>query len=264
MAARCVDPASLEAIFGADPVVHLYGLADLEEPHWSRSEWWVEGEVAVGVVGFAGSPDKAIYAMSERAPTQTMDLLASMAEELPGGAMVTGPIGLAERIGTLREIRDLGVHWRLIHDGRPAFGVPEVQELSESDVGALVALHETDPGAAFFLPDMVVEGVYVGIRDGVRLLASAGSHVLSDRYGVAAIGAVITDPAHRGLGLGAAVTQHLTSLLAPRFRTVGLNVADDNPGAMRLYERLGFIRRFPYEEIELLQASANPGASRTR
>ncbi len=48
------------------------------------------------------------------------------------------------------------------------------------------------------------------------------------------------------------MTEGLTAALAARVGVIGLNVAADNVSALRLYERLGFTRRFPYEEVELL------------
>lgn len=238
-------------MFASDPALHLYGLADLEEPYWSRSMWWRDGDAVVGVIGFPGSPDKAVYAMSSNAPDATLELLVNIGEAAPPDALVTGPRGLADRLRTQRPVVDLGVHWRLVHDGGEAAPSSEVVMLGTSDVAAIADLHDTDPGAAFFLPHMVENGVYVGVWDGGRLVASAGTHVVSDRHGVAAIGAVITAPSHRGRGLGAAVTETLTALLIPRFGTVGLNVAEANAGALRLYERLGFVRTLAYEEIAL-------------
>lgn len=48
-------------------------------------------------------------------------------------------------------------------------------------------------------------------------------------------------PEHRNLGLGSCLLTHAEQdLLARGFRWVTLNVAEDNPGAMRLYERLGY------------------------
>jgi ribosomal protein S18 acetylase RimI-like enzyme len=48
-------------------------------------------------------------------------------------------------------------------------------------------------------------------------------------------------PAHRNQGLGMRLMRFAEAdLLARRFRWVSLNVASDNPAAMRLYQRLGY------------------------
>ena len=104
----------------------------------------------------------------------------------------------------------------------------------------------------FFLPTMLRHMPFVGIWDDGLLVASAGCHVASDIYGVAAVGAVITRPSHRGKGLGAAVISALCQRIRHRYGTIGLNVSAENAGALRLYQRLGFRQAFTYEEIELL------------
>jgi len=54
------------------------------------------------------------------------------------------------------------------------------------------------------------------------------------------IGAVAVHPAHRGRGLGAAVTAGVATALLARYDQVGLGVTEGNDTATRVYERLGF------------------------
>ena len=75
---------------------------------------------------------------------------------------------------------------------------------------------------------------------------------MSVHHQVAALGAIITRPSHRGQGLGEAVTSALCALLRPRIETIGLNVSKSNTAARRLYQRLGFRIHTEYEEVELL------------
>jgi predicted GNAT family acetyltransferase len=93
---------------------------------------------------------------------------------------------------------------------------------------------------------------FVGVWEDGRLVASAGTHVASRDYGVAAVGAVITRPSHRGRGLGARVMAAICRQLAGDYPLIGLNVEVANEPALRLYDRLGFRRAFQYEEIEVL------------
>lgn len=48
-------------------------------------------------------------------------------------------------------------------------------------------------------------------------------------------------PAHRGQGVGGRLLRDLQAEAAARGARVTLTVAVDNPGALRLYERLGFV-----------------------
>jgi len=246
------DPDELGELFGADRETHLYGLADLEEPYWSASVWFRDGSAAVGLVS-VGDDWVTGYAMSRVAPEATVALLAEVQARLPGGSWVTGPVGMYESISQVRSTRAIGPHWRMILEelNEQADG-PDAVTLGANELDALNDLHRSDEGGAFFLPTMMKRNPFVGIWEDGRLVASAGTHVVSKRHGVAAIGAVITRPSHRGRGLGRLVMSALCRHLMEHYETIGLNVETANQSALHLYERLGFRAVFQYEEIELI------------
>lgn len=246
------DPSELAELFDTDRESHLYGLADLEPPFWDHSTWYREGPAAVGLVSVGDSWITG-YAMSRTAPDETLDLLARVQEPLPSGTWVTGPTGMCEKISGFRRVRDIGPHWRMILDEivdveGSSLAVP----LDRDDLDALVDLHASDEGRSFFLPAMLADNPFVGIWENGRLVASAGTHVASRRYGVAAVGAVITRPSHRGRGLGTLAVAALCRRIVDHYETIGLNVEVGNEPALHVYDRLGFRRVFQYEEVELL------------
>jgi ribosomal protein S18 acetylase RimI-like enzyme len=246
------NPGELAELFEADREAHVYGLADLEEPFWSHSTWYRRGDAAVGVVS-VGDRWVTGYAMSRVAPQETLTLLTDINETIPAGTWVTGSLGLYEAMSGVRSARDIGAHWRMILDGpTDSDGSSGAVQLRPGDLDALDDLHASDEGRAFFLPAMLAGNPFVGIWEGDQLVASAGTHVASKRYGVAAIGAVITRPSHRGRGLASEALAALCSRLVDEYETIGLNVETANTAALRLYDRLGFRRVFQYEEIELL------------
>lgn len=246
------EPEILAELFGADRVTHLYGLADLEEPFWSNSTWYREGDAVVGLVS-VGEEWMTVYAMSRVAPEATLDLLRRVQDTVPPGTWVTGPLGLHASMSERRNCRNIGSHWRMVlEDLRGVDGSVEVVALTEDDVEAARDLYSSDEGGAFFLPSMLSDRPFVGIWEDGQLVAAAGTHVASKRYGVAAIGAVITRPSHRGRGLGTIAVADLCKRLAGEYETIGLNVEAANEPALRIYDRLGFRRVFQYEEIELL------------
>ncbi len=246
------NPEILAALFESDRETHLYGLADLEEPFWSNSTWYRDGDAVVGLVS-VGEEWMTIYAMSRVDPEATLDLLSRVQDTVPAGTWVTGPPGLHASISGLRNCRDIGPHWRMILDGPVEMdGSVEAVALTEDDVEAARDLYASDEGRAFFLPTMLSDNPFVGIWEDGQLVAAAGTHVASKRYGVAAVGAVITRPSHRGRGLGSIAVADLCKRLAGEYETVGLNVETANEPALRIYDRLGFRRFFQYEEIELL------------
>lgn len=246
------DPGELGNLFEKDRETHLYGLPDLEEPFWSSSTWFRAGEAAVGMVT-TGGDWVAGYAMSQEAPGGTLDVLLQIQHVLPTGTWVTGPLGLDETISAARATNAKGVHQRMILREPPEGGDdPAITRLGPDDLDALIELHDTDPGDSFFMPSMLSAGVFVGLWDGATLASSAGTHLTSQKYGIAAVGAVITRPSHRGIGLGRRVVTALCQELVPRYRTIGLNVATSNSSAVRIYQQVGFRRVFDYEEAELL------------
>ena len=80
-----------------------------------------------------------------------------------------------------------------------------------------------------------------------RLIAAAGTHLVSREEGAAAIGNVYVRRDRRGGGLGRAVTAAVLHGLAG-IETIGLNVRADNEAAIRLYESLGFVKHCEFRE----------------
>ena len=120
----------------------------------------------------------------------------------------------------------------------------------------LVALYTLGGGLAFS-PTQIEHGVFYGILADGQLVAAAGTHLVSPTYDVAAVGNVFTHPEHRGRGYGTACTSAVVvELLEHGTRDVVLNVGQENVGALRIYERLGFARYCPFLEGPARAASA--------
>jgi RimJ/RimL family protein N-acetyltransferase len=252
IAKRIEDPAELASLFLADREAHVYGLADLDEPYWSHSSWFRDGEAAVGLVSLGGEWVTG-YAISRVAPQAVLATLHEVVGQMPSGTWVTGPMGMHASISPGRDTRSIGPHWRMILDDLADVpGWEAAVRLGPDDLAAIEDLYQSDPGKAFFMPSMLENHPFVGVWEEDRLVAAAGTHVASETYGVAAVGAVITRPSHRGRGLGKAVVASLCHRLVPDFETIGLNVEAFNPPALTVYDQLGFRRAFQYEEIEVL------------
>ncbi|MEL6892851.1 MAG: GNAT family N-acetyltransferase, partial [Actinomycetota bacterium] len=185
----------------------------------------------------------------------SLELLSEVVGSLPAGLMLTGPSGLSEAVAKVRPTRPEGSHAK--YELRDRSAVTPVDErvvaLGSGDADRVAALYGTDPGAAFFLPSMLDDDSFVGVAgpDG-GLLAAAGTHVLSDRQRIAALGSVFVHPAHRGQRLGEIVTAGVIERIRDRIDVIGLNVAESNEAARRIYDRLGFAVVHTYEEATLL------------
>lgn len=254
MSTRVVDdPDELVDLFSRDTPNHIYALADLEEPFWSASTWWRSGDAALGLVGLPEG-QTIVYAVSSADPAGTLALAAELVDEVPD-TLITGVAGIASVFSQAGRAIVWQRGYHRFHLSDPSAVPPadaRVMPLSATDVDAALALYSMVPGAAFFLPSMVDDDTFVGVRSGEGdLIAIAGTHVLSDHHGVAAIGAVFTHPDHRGQGMGAAVTAGVVHRIGDRIATIGLNCTDANIAARRIYLGMGFVESLGYDECEV-------------
>lgn len=120
--------------------------------------------------------------------------------------------------------------------------------LHPGDVGALNALYDMAQ-AEHFAAYQVEQGIFYGLHVDGDLVATAGTHVVSQTYGIAAVGNVFTHPHHRGRGYATACTDAVIREIVRRgCQDVVLNVNVTNAVAIHVYERLGFRRHCRYLE----------------
>lgn len=264
---RATDRAALLALYDRDRDAHPYGIADLQQL-WDVSRWWRREDAVVGLLELPGSALPVGYAIAARRPGSSLELLEDLAGHglLPPRFVVTGPRGLARRLGPRYHARRVSPYLKLALP-RSAPAIPpdtDARPLGAEDLPALSRLYATDPTAGeFFHPGLLDTGCYLGIEVAGELVAAAGVHVLDRVNGVAAIGNVVTAPTHRGRGLGRRVTGSLCHELRTQVATIGLNVGPDNHAARRVYSRLGFVEVLGFEETELTSRDEGPLAPPT-
>ena len=118
----------------------------------------------------------------------------------------------------------------------------------EPQMAALVALAQPGP----WRPRTIELGDYHGVFDGEQLVAMAGER--QRLPGFTEVSAVCTHPDVRRRGLGAAITALVVHGILERGETPFLHHAEDNHGARRVYEALGFRFR---REVQLVIARPN-------
>jgi ribosomal protein S18 acetylase RimI-like enzyme len=247
-----VDSAAALAILETDRAWSVYALADLAPEYSAAAEWHIapNGRPALLMV-YRGFDPPVLFAHGAFAD------LAPLLPEIAGVPAFYLSVR-QEFADPLRangyEIRDEKRMWRMAidparFDPPPHTAVP----LGPSDYEGLVNLYRDGDAAGeappFFDAGMLRHGVYYGIREGGAIVAAAGTHVLAEQEGVAAIGNVYTRRDRRGRGLGAQVSGAVTAeLLRLRVQTVILNVVESNAAARRVYQRLGFAPYCEYRE----------------
>jgi ribosomal protein S18 acetylase RimI-like enzyme len=236
----------VEKVLERERVWSAYALADLDPPHAAQSHWLAD-ENAV-VLSYTGFDPPVLFAAGS--PEEASRLLA----QVPAGRylftlMATHRALLEERVEESHET----IMWRMVlrpeaFDASLARGTQPLSTDDLPEIEALLGAHADRPDA--FDPGQIGDQAFFGLRDGQRLMAVAGTHVVSAERGVAAVGSVFTHPVHRGRGLATATTAAVVRelLRRPGMRTVVLNVAQDNAPAVRCYERLGFWPFCAYHE----------------
>ncbi len=243
---RLSDRAAIRAFLGRDRALTAYALGDLDDAFWPQSRFVgaeCDGAVEAIALFYTGlDPTVLTVFGTVRGAAAIFDRTA-----LPDHAYY---LFLPEMEALLRahyETPNMQREWRMVLD-RAAFGpiaAGDVARLRPEHADALAALyrHAAEPGeeVVAFSPWQIAHGVFFGVWEGDRLIATAGTHVWSVAESVAAIGNVFTHPDARGRGCATRCTAAVVrEALAARISTVVLNVRQDNTAAIRIYQRQGF------------------------
>lgn len=243
------NPARIRSFLQTDRAWADYALGDLEPGLFQLTEWHGAEEsgalIALAMI-YRGLQPPICFLMGDE---RGVERLLAQAVTLP-------QIGLSVRDEHLPVVQRFYEVTHGIPMWKMALAAPEfrpvaldgVGRLSRADVPDLLALYALGGGDAFS-PEEIDRGVFYGLRRGGQLIAAAGTHVVSARGQIAALGNVMTRPDQRGQGLATVVTSAVIGELIDRgVRTVGLSVGRANAAAIRVYEKLGFRKHAPFHE----------------
>jgi len=122
--------------------------------------------------------------------------------------------------------------------------------LGPEDVSQLNRLYELS-GDKSIMPAQLERGIYYGIKKRGKLVSAAGTHLVSTVYKMAAVGNVMTTEGYRNLGYASACTSAVVGEILRMGLDVVLNVSADNPAALRVYKKVGFVEHCSYFEIRV-------------
>jgi RimJ/RimL family protein N-acetyltransferase len=128
---------------------------------------------------------------------------------------------------------------RYIAPAPPSLGV-EVRRMHADDARYVNRLYNTEGTPTYYSGAQIEAGCYFGVLVDLRLVAVAGTHVVSPEEGIAVVGNVFTHPHWRNHGYARLATGYTTAWLLDRCRDVVLTVDPENVPAVRAYERLGY------------------------
>jgi RimJ/RimL family protein N-acetyltransferase len=239
--ARAVTDRDLIATFlRTDRLYAAYPLGDLEGPGRRRVAWGMSFDAAGRPTALAmhheGLVPQPLFLMGEVDGCRA--ILAGVLK--PRDAYFQTSAVHEAAIRELYELEPPMAMLRMAVDRRSfiPFAGP-AERLGSADIEELNRLYQLGFRSGF--PASVLEeGVYYGVRVRGRVVAAAGTHVVSPRERIAVVGNVMTQPEFRGHDFAKMVTSAVTAELLARVTDVTLNVHADNAPAIAAYSRLGY------------------------
>ena len=247
VARQTTDRALLHAFLGRDRLYAAYAICDLEEREFGRTRWGVAYDgselIAVGLE-YTGPTPQPLFVMGRDDGISAVlrDVIKPRAAYIAVGAAALPAVEAHYRVDPGPQMIRMWVD-RTRFRPYPA----TVQRLLPVEIGELNKLYQL--GFASWLPSSAIaDGVYYGMRVNGRLIAAAGTHVVSPSARLAVVGNVLTHVDYRGRGFATAVTGAVTAELLRTSDQVVLNVRADNPPAISAYRRLGYVEHTRFEE----------------
>lgn len=248
LAVRAVtDRDVLRSFLETDRLLAAYAICDLEDREFGKTRWGgaFDGDRLVSVaLEYSGMTPQPLFVMGR--PDGIETILRDVVR--PRAAYVAYLPEAEPAVESLYRL-DAGPQMVRMWVDRARFRPypADARRLLATDIGDLNRLYQL--GFASWLPSSsIAEGVYFGIRVGGRLVAAAGTHVISRDARLAVVGNVLTQIDYRGRGFATAVTGAVTAELLRSCDQVVLNVRSDNPPALQAYRRLGFAEHIRFEE----------------
>lgn len=250
------DRVEIEAFLRQSPELHIYSLGDLDDFFWPYTTWygWEEGgELKDIAMVYTSRTLPTVVGLSQQ-PAVMQKLLGKIVPLLPDPFYAHLSPGVERAFSRTHVLESHGPHYKMTL--RDPARVREVDctgavQLTVRDSVDLIQLYqESYPGNWFDLRALET-GQYFGVRQDGRLVSVAGVHVYSERYGVAALGNIVTHPAYRRRGYARQVTACLCRSMLHKVEHIGLNVKANNEAAIPCYAGLGFEIVAPYGEFTI-------------
>jgi ribosomal protein S18 acetylase RimI-like enzyme len=246
-ATTTADRALLRSFLERDRLYAAYAICDLEDREFGKTRWgvaWSSGEPVAVALEYSGLTPQPLFLMGSNEGIEAIlrDVLRPRAAYIAARHEALAAVETHYRIDPGPPMVRMWVD-RTTFRPYPA----DVRRLLPAEIGDLNRLYQL--GFASWLPASAIsEGVYYGIRAGGKLVAAAGTHVISPHARLGVVGNVLTHVDHRGRGYATAVTGAVTQELLRSCEQVVLNVRSDNPPALQAYQRLGFVEHVRFEE----------------
>ena len=245
------DRQGIRELLEAKRPYAAYALGQLDPRLFRLSEWWTaEGDAGRGLVLHSrGGLGHAVFAMGEAGALEAL-LRVHPGPRAAFLTCETHHIDTVERYFTLSTKQTM-IRMRVTAEEFRACHEPAVLRLTGRNARAINGLYHTDGVPSFYTPRQVDDAIYFGVEREGKLVAIAGTHVISSWASIAVVGNVYTHATYRGQHFAQATTSAVTEKLLATCGEVVLSVDPTNAAAVRAYERLGF-----HEVARLIEGAA--------
>jgi ribosomal protein S18 acetylase RimI-like enzyme len=241
------DRDMLRALLEVDRLFAAYAICDLDEREFGRTRWGLAieaGEPIALALEYSGLAPQPLFVMGD--PEGVAAILRDVIRPRTAYLATLPPqLAAIEAVYQIDPGPPMVRMWVDRASFRPAPG--PAARLLPAEIADLNRLYNL--GFMAWLPAAAIgHGIYYGIRVGGRLVAAAGTHVISQDAGLAAVGNVMTHRDYRGRGYAKITTSAVTQELLRSCEQIVLNVRSDNPPALAAYRRLGYREHVRFEE----------------
>ena len=244
------DPEEIRSQLRTRVEYTAYALGQLEPELFVRTRWYrAFGDTGTGLVLHSrGGLGDATFTMGDATAVEAILSIH------PGRAN-TYATCQPQHLDALKSVYRLANQQPMVRMGVLKGGFLPIEgatvQLSGLDIRRINGLYGTDGTTSYYVPEHIDAGLYRGVMVDGRLVAVAGTHVVSRQERVAVVGNVFTHPAYRGRGYATAVTSAVTEALFAFCDHVVLTVDPTNRPAISAYQKLGY-----REVCQLVEASA--------
>jgi RimJ/RimL family protein N-acetyltransferase len=235
------DRAQIRAILEGRRPYAAYALGQLEPALVRMTEWWLSSGARNQslVLHSQGGLGNATFAMGE---ATALDALLSVH---PGQRQTFLTCEVSHLETVLRhfalEQRQTMIRMQVTPETFRPSQEMATRRLTGEDARDINRLYRTDGVPSFYSGRQIDDSVYFGVERDGRVVAVAGTHVISSASAIAVVGNVYTHPSYRGQHMAQATTSAVTQQLLQFCREVVLSVDPTNEPAVRAYQRLGYI-----------------------
>ena len=241
------DKGDIFRFLKQDRLYAAYAIGDLEPPLFGQCEWYAalrNERMTALCLRFKGLHPYPIFTMGT-----AEDLVPILDEFLrPERAYFASK---PEHLSVLTEFYSLSrveEMFRMVLDSDDFVPVDgSVVRLGPRHVHQLQDLYRWG-GDVAFASYQIEQGVFYGVEQDHKLVATAGTHLVSRTYSLGIVGNVFTHPDYRQQGYGTLCISAVVEELLSQSLDVVLNVGQDNEPAVRMYRRLGFHAYCPFIE----------------